>query len=63
MDQFQLVSEYKPSGEDVQTTQRVARALDAVEIGLVDHIVVADDDFVSLAQSGLYNPDLCRLEW
>ena len=52
-----------PSGEDVQTTQRVARALDAVEIGLVDHIVVADDDFVSLVQSGLYNPDQCRLEW
>ena len=52
-----------PSGEDVQTTRRVARALDAVEIGLVDHIVVADDDFVSLAQSGLYNPDQCRAEW
>ena len=52
-----------PSGEDVQTTRRVALALDAVEIGLVDHIVIADDDFVSLAQSGLYHPDKCRLEW
>ena len=52
-----------PSGEDVQTTRRVALALDAVEIGLVDHIVVADDDFVSLAQSGLYSPEKCRLEW
>ena len=40
-----------------------ALALDAVEIGLADHIVVADDDFVSLAQSGLYHPDKCRLEW
>ena len=45
-----------PSGEDVQTTRRVAMALDAVEIQLADHIVVADDDFVSLAQSGLYHP-------
>ena len=52
-----------PSNEDVQTTRRVAMALDAVEIDLVDHIVVADEDFVSLAQSGLYNPDQCRLEW
>ena len=52
-----------PSGEDVQTTKRVAMALDAVEIQLVDHIVVADDDFVSLAQSGLYNPEKCRLSW
>ena len=52
-----------PSGEDIQTTRRVAMALDAVEIGLVDHIVVADDDFVSLVQSGLYSPEKCRLEW
>lgn len=50
-----------PSGEDVQTTRRVALALDAVEIGLVDHIIVADNDWVSLAQSGLYRPDECRL--
>ena len=52
-----------PSGEDVQTTKRVAMALDAVEIQLVDHIVVADDDFVSLAQSGLYSPEKCRVSW
>lgn len=41
-----------PSGEDVQTTRRIAMALSAVEIHLADHIVVADDDYVSLAQSG-----------
>lgn len=51
-----------PSGEDVQTTRRVAAALNAVEITLVDHIVVADEDYVSLAQSGLYRPDSCR-DW
>lgn len=45
-----------PSGDDVQTTLRVAKALDAVEIRLIDHIVVAEDDFVSLAQSGFYSP-------
>ena len=50
-----------PSGEDVQTTRRLATALDAVEITLADHIVVAEDDFVSMLQSGVYHPDNCRL--
>jgi len=48
-----------PSDADVQTTRRVAAALDAVEIILVDHIVVADDDFVSVVQSGFYRPEEC----
>lgn len=51
-----------PSGEDVQTTRRVAAALNAVEIALADHLVVADEDYVSLAQSGLYRPETCR-DW
>ena len=42
-----------PSGEDIQTTRRIAMALSAVEITLVDHIVVADEDYVSMAQSGV----------
>ena len=50
-----------PSGEDVATTRRIAAALDAVEIVLTDHIVVADNDWVSLAQSGLYRAEECRL--
>ena len=41
-----------PSGEDIQTTYQVASALSAVDVQLVDHIIVADDDYVSLAQSG-----------
>ena len=46
-----------PSGEVVQTTHRVAAALNAVEISLADHIVVADDDFVSIVLSGYYRPE------
>ena len=42
-----------PSGEDIQTTRRIAMALSAVEITLADHIVVADEDYVSMAQSGV----------
>lgn len=45
-----------PSTEDVHTTHRVAAALSTVDIILADHIIVADEDFVSLVQSGLYRP-------
>ena len=41
-----------PSADDVQTTRRLASALSAVEIILADHIVVADEDYVSMVQSG-----------
>lgn len=47
-----------PSGDDIQTTRRVAAALSTVDIQLADHIVVADDDFVSMVQSG-YRFDDC----
>jgi fatty acid-binding protein DegV len=50
-----------PSGEDIQTTRRIALALDAVDITLADHIVVADDDYVSLVQSGYYHPGEARV--
>ena len=45
-----------PSGEDVATTKRVAEVLGKVEVQLFDHIIVSDDDFVSLTQSGFYDP-------
>ena len=41
-----------PSNEDIQTTQRIAAALHAVEIYLADHIVGADGDYVPMVQSG-----------
>lgn len=50
-----------PSVEDVTTTKRLAKALDGVDIVLADHIVVADDDYVSLAQSRYYDPCENRL--
>ena len=45
-----------PSAEDRVTTMRLARALSAVEITLADHVVVAGNDAVSMAQSGWYVP-------
>jgi len=41
-----------PSADDIATTRRLASALAAVEVHLVDHIVVADNDYVSMVQSG-----------
>ena len=41
-----------PSSEDYATTERVQAALNMVGVALVDHIIVADDDFVSMADSG-----------
>lgn len=43
-----------PSREDERTTERVMEALGAVDILLADHIVVADEDFVSMADNGFF---------
>ena len=45
-----------PSGEDERMTLAVWDALHTVGIELVDHIIVADGDFVSLRQNGLLPP-------
>ena len=45
-----------PSHEDVEATHRVASVLAQLSISLADHIVVAGDDFVSMAESGLLYP-------
>ena len=42
-----------PSASDRQMTLQVRDALATLGIRLMDHIIVADDDFVSMAQSGL----------
>lgn len=42
-----------PSGDDVNSTNIIRQALAPLSIRLIDHIIVAQDDFVSLSQSGL----------
>lgn len=41
-----------PSSEDVVMTKEIGRLFDQVGIELVDHIIVANDDYVSMAASG-----------
>ncbi len=45
-----------PSADDVQTTYQVAAALEMVDVVLADHIIVSNDDFVSIVQSQFYKP-------
>ena len=40
-----------PSAQDVEVTKAIKAALAAVSIGLVDHIILASDDYVSMALS------------
>ena len=41
-----------PSREDFVATSQAAEALAAIGVQLVDHIIVADSDFVSMAENG-----------
>lgn len=50
-----------PSKEDVLATERLAAALAMVDVALFDHLIIADEDYVSLAQSGLYHPGESKL--
>lgn len=45
-----------PSVEDIHTTKALATALAAVDVVLVDHLIISDGDFVSMVQSGMYKP-------
>jgi DNA repair protein RadC len=52
-----------PSMEDIQATHKLAAALEAVEIVLADHIVICQNDFVSIVQSQYYKPqEFCGVE-
>jgi DNA repair protein RadC len=43
-----------PSYDDRDTTVRIAKALKAVEIRLLDHFIIAGDEFVSMHDSGYF---------
>lgn len=41
-----------PSKEDIAVTVFLRDTLEALEITLIDHIIIADDDYISLRESG-----------
>lgn len=42
-----------PSGADERITQKLRRALDLIDVIVLDHIIIAGDDFCSFAEKGL----------
>ncbi len=44
-----------PSKEDLNTTVEVRHALDVIGVRLIDHLIVAREDYISLACSRTYN--------
>lgn len=45
-----------PSRSDIEMTKTLKDTLAAIGVNLLDHIIVADNDFVSLAQSQQFKP-------
>lgn len=43
-----------PSAQDITITKMVADALHTISVSLVDHIIIVDNDYVSMAQSSKY---------
>ncbi len=44
-----------PSGDDVKITEMIFNALKHINIALIDHIIIVDNDYVSLAQSTCFD--------
>lgn len=43
-----------PSREDINTTKRIKEAGSIIGINLIDHIIIGDNKYISLKQSGLF---------
>lgn len=43
-----------PSSEDIQVTKRLDEAGDLMGIDMLDHIIIGDQDFISLKEKGLF---------
>lgn len=41
-----------PSYADIQATMNIASIMNSVDVNFIDHLVICDDDYVSLMQSG-----------
>lgn len=42
-----------PSPEDREATARIRDALEVIDVRLVEHVIVADDDYISMWESGM----------
>lgn len=52
-----------PSQEDIAMTKRFENMLEPLEISLLDHVIVGDDDYSSLRNDNLLNSSSMRLQF
>lgn len=45
----------RPSNADLDVTRKIIAALKTINVAVIDHIIVAGNSFVSLAEKGLLN--------
>ena len=43
-----------PSSDDIETTKKLSDILKSMKVELLDHIIVADGDYISLRESGMH---------
>lgn len=46
----------KASAADIDLTNKIAKALITINVSVVDHVIVAENQYISLAEQGLINP-------
>ena len=49
----------KTSNSDIEVTKKIHKALKTISVNLVDHIIVAENEYYSLAENGLLKRRFC----
>ncbi len=44
-----------PSSADIEVTRKIVQALKTISVSVIDHIIIADNTFISFAENGLLN--------
>ncbi len=44
-----------PSSSDIEVTRKIIQALKTISVSVIDHIIIADNTFISFAEKGLLN--------
>ena len=52
-----------PSKEDIEATETLVKSLNELDVGVLDHIIIADNDYVSLRQSYQYGNMFKEVEY
>ena len=45
----------RPSNADIAITKKIMTAIEAIDVKVIDHIIVAGDKYLSFAEEGIMN--------